>query len=171
VVGWFLVACFATSLTWTTHAQSEDAVKAAFLFNFAKLTEWPGSAFADAKAPIQVGFVGGAALADTFEKAVTGKNVNGREFAVKKLDGGAAAAGCHMVFVGDSGKAGDVVGAVKGKPVLTVGEDGFAEAGGVVGFVKDGAKMTFNLNLAPAKDASLKLDPKLQQIAKSVKGA
>jgi hypothetical protein len=152
-------------------AQSEDGVKAAFLYNFAKFTEWPGAAFADASAKITVGFVGGTALADTFSQAITGKNANGREFDVKKLGGAADATGCHIVFVGDAGQAGAVVVATKGKPVLTVGEgDSFTGAGGMIGFIKDGAKVVFELNLEPAGAAGLKVDAKLKGVAKSVKG-
>ncbi len=160
-----------TSLTLGLHAQSADGIKAAFLYNFAKLTEWPAAAFGDASAKITVGFVSCDALADTFEKAVTGKNANGREFTVKKLGGAADAAGCHIVVVGDAGQTSAVVGAVKGKPVLTVGEgQAFAGGGGTVAFITDGAKVAFELNLAPAKEAGLKLDDKLQKVAKSVKG-
>ncbi len=39
--------------------------KAAFLLNFARLVQWPGSAFEGPKAPIVVGFLG----ADAFEAA------------------------------------------------------------------------------------------------------
>lgn len=152
-------------------AQSEDGVKAAFLYNFAKFTEWPAAAFADASAKISIGFVGGGALADTFSQAITGKNANGREFDVKKLGGAAEAGSCHIVFVSDASQAGAVVSATKGKPVLTVGEgEGFTGAGGMIGFVKDGAKVVFELNLEPAGAAGLKVDAKLKSVAKSVKG-
>lgn len=152
-------------------AQSEDAVKAAFLYNFAKFTEWPAGAFPDAKAPIVIGFVGGGALADTFEKAVTGKNANGRDLQVKKLADAAGSESCHIVFVGDGAKTGAVVGQVKGKPVLTVSDAaGFVGGGGMIGFQADGGKVGFDMDLDPAKAANLKMDDKVKKIAKSVKG-
>lgn len=152
-------------------AQSPEVMKAAFIFNFAKLTEWPASAFADDKARIVVGFVGASAMADTFEKAITGKNANGREFEVKRLDSPAGAEACHIVFVGDAAKSAAVIGQVKGKPVLTVSDaDAFAGAGGMIGFLADGGKIAFELNLASAGEVSLKLHDKLKQLAKTVKG-
>lgn len=152
-------------------AQSEDGIKCAFIYNFAKLTEWPGSAFQSASAKIVVGFVGGGGLADAFSQAITGKNAGGREFEVKKLTGGADAAGCHIVVVADESQAGAVIGAAKGKPVLTVGDGtGFTGAGGMIGFLKDGAKVLFELNLEPVNAAGLKIDAKLKGVAKSVKG-
>jgi hypothetical protein len=151
--------------------QSEEVVKCAFVYNFSKLTEWPAAAFADASAKITVGFVGAGGLADTFSQAITGKNANGREFDVKKLASAAEAVTCHIVVVGDAGQMAAVIGAVKGKPVLTVSDAaGFTDAGGMIGFMKDGAKVVFELNLDPSKAAGLKLDPKLKGVAKSVKG-
>ena len=61
---------------------------------------------------------------------------------------------------------------IKGKHVLLVGQDsGFLEAGGIINLIVEGGKISFEINLAPARAASLELDPKLKTLAKSVKGA
>jgi hypothetical protein len=151
-------------------AQSEDALKSAFIFNFARFTTWPASAFGGASAPLVVGFVGSPALADAFGKSVVGKNVNGHALEVKTFDGPAAVdPACHMVVVGGGqGKA--VVGKVKGKPVLLVGQDaGFLDAGGMINLVVDGGKVGFEINPGAAQSASLELDAKLKSLAKAVK--
>lgn len=151
-------------------AQSAEALKSAFIFNFAKFVTWPDGAIAGDQ--FVVGFLGADEQADTFEKTVSGKNVNGKTFAVKKLGGAAEAAGCQIVFVGDVGKLADVMGAVSGKPVLTVGDtEEFASKGGVIGFISEGSKIRFDLNLAPTGPAGLKIDDKLQKIARNVTGA
>ena len=152
-------------------SQSEEGIKAAFIYNFAKFTEWPATAFADGSAPITVGFVGADSLADTFEKNVVGKNANGRDFAIKRLSGAAGVENCQIVFIGDAGQAAAVIGAIKGKSILTVGSsDGFTAAGGMINFIKDGAKISFDLDLNATTAAQLKLDSKLRQIARNVKG-
>jgi hypothetical protein len=152
-------------------AQSEEGIRAAFVYNFAKFTEWPATAFADANAPITVGFVGAASLADTFEKNVVGKNANGRDFAVKRFSSATGAENCQILFVGDAAQVSAVLGAIKGKAILTVGDtDSFAAAGGMIKFVKDGAKVSFDLDFAAINTAQLKLDAKLKQIAHAVKG-
>ena len=149
-------------------AQSEDAVKAAFLYNFAKFVEWPAAAFADGNAPLVVAFVGGGTLADTFEQNVKGKNANGREFSIKKLSAAAGSETAQIVVIADAAQGGATTGAAKGKPILVVADvDGATAA---IHFVKDGAKMGFELDLDVAKSAGLKVDPKLQKVAKSVKG-
>ncbi len=165
---WLAVALLGLAAAAKALAQNEDAVKAAFVYNFAKFVEWPAAAFSDASAPITVAFVGAGSLADTFEQNVKGKNANGREFSIKRLPAAAGAEAAQIVVVGDAGQSGAVLGAVKGKPVLTIGDlDGF---NGAIRFVKDGAKIGFELDLDAAKGAGLKVDPKLQKVAKSVKG-
>ena len=166
-----LVAAILAMAAGPAFAQSADGIKAAFIYNFAKFTDWPAGAFAGDSAPITVGFVGADALADGFEKNVTGKNANGRDFAVKKLSGADGVAGCQIVFVGDAGQASAVVAAAKGKPVLTVGDsDGFASAGGMINFVDNGGKVGFDLDVGAVNASGLKLNAKLQGIARNVKG-
>jgi len=112
-----------------------------------------------------------AAMAGLFEQNVTGKNANGRDFAVKKLTGPAGAEACQIVFVGDPGQSAAIVAAEKGKPVLLVGSsDRFAAAGGMINFIKDGAKVTFDLDLGAIGGAGLSLDPKVCQLARKTKG-
>lgn len=151
--------------------QSEEGVRAAFLFNFAKFTEWPASAFADDRAAVVVGFIGADALAVSFERNVAGKNVNGRDFVVKRLDAPGAAENCHIVFVGDPASTLATLGVLKGKPVLLVGEgEGFVTAGGMIGFIKDGARVSFDLDLQAAGASRLRVDSKVRQIARRVRG-
>ena len=112
--------------------------------------------------------MGGGGLADTFEQNVKGKNANGREFSVKKLAAAAGTETAQIVVLADAAQGGATTGATKGKPVLIVADvDGAAAA---IHFVKDGAKMGFELDLDVAKGAGLKVDPKLQKVAKTVKG-
>lgn len=169
--GLLLAAVVASLLPARAFAQSEDGLKAAFIYNFAKFVEWPPDAFSDANAPITVGFVNADSLAALFEKNVTGKTANGRDYLVKRLRGPDGADSCAMVFVGDPSQAAAVLGTLKGKPILTVGSsDAFAAGGGMINFIKDGAKMTFDLNLSALTASNLKLDPKLRQLARNGQG-
>jgi hypothetical protein len=154
-------------------AQSEDTLKSQFILNFARFTTWPSAAFASPSAPLVVGFVGTPDLADVFDKLATGKNINGRELKAKKFDSAAAVDdSCHVIVAapGPQGKA--VAAKIKGKHVLLVGQDsGFLDAGGIINLIVEGGKISFEINLAPARAASLELDQKLKNLAKSVKGA
>jgi YfiR/HmsC-like len=159
--------------TAPVRAQSEDTLKSQFILNFARFTTWPSAAFATPSSPLVVGFVGAPELADVFEKLATGKNINGRELKAKRFDSAAALDDSCQVVVAPPGSQGKAVAAkVKGKHVLLVGQDsGFLEAGGIINLIVDGGKISFEINLAPARAASLELDQKLKTLAKSVKGA
>jgi hypothetical protein len=175
VRGWrillLLAALFSLAAVNSALAQSEDGIKAAFVYNFAKFTEWPANAFANDSAPITVGFVGAESLADMFEKNVVGKNANGRDFAVKRLADATGAEICQIIFIGDKSQVAGVLAATAGKPILMIGDsDGFATAGGMINFVKDGAKISFDLNVTAINAVHLNLDAKLRQIARNVKG-
>jgi hypothetical protein len=61
--------------------------------------------------------------------------------------------------------------AVGAANLLTVGySDGFANAGGMVNFIKNGAKMSFDLDLTGITAAGMGLDSKLRGLARNVKG-
>ena len=151
-------------------AQSADEVAAAFLFNFAKYVAWPAQAFKSDDAPVTIGFVGKASLADTFEQNSKGKNANGRDLVDKRLTSGLGAEACNILFIGDARQAVGVLGAVKAKPILTVGEgDAFLGAGGMIALSKEGSRLVFDVNNRALKAAALKPDIKIEQAARSVK--
>jgi hypothetical protein len=164
-----VVACLLLACASPAAAQSEDALKSAFIFNFAKFTTWPSSAFAGGSAPLVVGIVGAPALADTLGKSVVGKNINGHAVEVKAVDAAGASGAFHVLVVaGGQGKA--VAAKVKGKPVLLVGQDaGFIEAGGMINLIVEGGKVSFEISPAAGQAASLEFDPKLKSLAKTVK--
>src|SRR5947209_10309136 len=63
-------ACIAQSVT-------EDQVKAAYLFNFAKFIEWPAEAFTTVDATVNFCTLGRSPVADELYSSVRGKNLNG----------------------------------------------------------------------------------------------
>lgn len=153
-------------------AQTQDDVTVAFLYNFARFVEWPAGAFANGDAPFTIGFVGRPALADRFSQAVQGKNVSGRDFAVRKLDDATGAAACQIVFVADAVQASAIITAVKGKPVLCVGEgEPFLAAGGMIAFSREGARLVFDVNPRAIAAATLSPGDKIIKAARSVKNS
>ena len=166
-VAWVLwVACVPFA-----RAESEATVKAAYLVNFAKLVEWPASAFSDAKSAFVIGVVGRGAAGGEIAQTVSGASANGHPIEVRRVsagDGGALAA-CHMIFVAESERAEAVLGAVQGRPVLVVGEaEDFARRGGAIGFVKDGGTLKFEANPKAAARNGLTVSAKLLRVARGV---
>lgn len=151
-------------------AESEGAIKAAYLANFAKLVEWPASALAGEKALI-IGVVGRDAVADEVARTLAGANVGGRRIEVRRLaavDAGALL-GCHVIFVSDSERGEAIIGAVRGRPVLVVGEaENFARRGGALGFVSEGGNVKFEANAKAAALNGLTVSSRLLRVAREV---
>lgn len=147
----------------SARAESETTVKAAYLLNFAKLVEWPASAFAGGDSFI-IGVVGRDAVGDELARA--NASANGRKIEVRRVTAAEAAA-CHLLFV-PAGSEG-VIGAVQGRPVLTVGDgENFARRGGALGFVKEGGTVKFEANPKAAARNGLTVGAKLLRVARGV---
>ena len=152
---------------------AEREVKAAFLVNFAKFTEWPTAAFPDATAPIVLGVAGDEALRQTIEHLAKGKVFNGRALKTRNVRNPQDAAQTHLLFVGGlwESRAGDLLQATHGLPVLTVGDsDRFRAQGGMIAFLFEGNRLRFEIRLDATEQAQLKVSSRVLTLAKTVHG-
>jgi hypothetical protein len=159
-----LAAGFLASAALPTRvaAQSQEEARAIFLYNFAKFVEWPAGAFAEGTTPVTIAVVGDAEVAKALERYVKGKNANGRDLVVKKLDAADGCADAHIVFVGNAKFTDAVITQITGKPVLSVGEDeNFLKAGGAIRLFAKDNKVLCAINTKAADAAGLKLGDKL----------
>jgi uncharacterized protein DUF4154 len=147
------------------------ALKAAFLYNFVKLTEWPADA-APPGAALRLCIVGDEAVADALEETVRRRTVDDRAVVVPRIATDAAARRCHLLYLGglEARRSRQLVDAVKDAPVLTVSDgDTFAQQGGVASFFFEGSKLRFAVNVEAAQRAGLHLSSRLLSLAKLVK--
>ncbi|MEJ0047520.1 MAG: YfiR family protein [Rhodospirillales bacterium] len=79
---------------------AEYQVKAAFLYKFAGYVEWPPQAFPRTDSPLVIGVLGADMLAETLERAVAGRTINGHSISVRRLRRGDPYAGIHVLFMG-----------------------------------------------------------------------
>ena len=86
---------------WTQDSEqsSEYLIKAGYIYNFAKLVEWPASAFAQPDSPIVIGIVGTDPFGPIIDKVLEGKKVNGHAFVIKRLKPTADVKECHILFI------------------------------------------------------------------------
>lgn len=162
----------ALCVLWATPAVRADTpeyqMKAAFIYNFAKLVEWPAEAFAAADAPVTVCVLGANPFGGALD-AIGGRAVDAnRKVAVRRAGKVEDTKGCHIVFVSESEKAGfaKAVDAMKAAPILTVSDvEGFNQAGGAITLVRADNKVGIRLNIKAAQQARLKLNPQLLRLA------
>ena len=148
----------------------EYLIKAAILYNFAKFTRWPDTAFADAQAPLRLCVLGADPFGDALA-TVEGKRVGQRTLRTVHITRTGEAKGCHLLFVSASEEPHlqQILGAVDGQPMLTVADwPGFANAGGVINLKTVQDRSRFEVNVAAAERAGLKLSAKLLRLASVV---
>ncbi len=126
-------------------------VKAAFVLNFAALTEWPSESFGDPKDSIVLCHVGGSQTNALLDSAYSGRIVELRSIDFRHLTSLERVSGCHIVFItAEQGEqARELITAVAGRSILTIGEtEGFARSGGVSGFYNHESKIRFEITSA-----------------------
>jgi hypothetical protein len=154
-------------------ALTEAQVKAAYVYNFVKYVEWPAAAFATTQSPVVLCVAAGDGLRGALA-AIDGKPAQGRVLQLRRSVRPDEFRTCHILFVPESEErgTGELLRKAGSLPVLTVGEhDGFAAAGGVIGFVVRDDRVQFEINPDAAARADLKVSSRLLQLATIVRDA
>jgi hypothetical protein len=152
---------------------SAPALRAAFMFNFAKFTEWPANVIPRDQ-PMVFCVTDDAPMAEALEQIVKGRAVSGHALTVRRvgLDGGVRA--CHLLYASglDTKRTNELLGTVEHLPVLTVGDfERFAQMGGVASFFVEDGKMRFSINIDSAQRAGLRVSSKLLMLARIVRSS
>jgi hypothetical protein len=166
-----LLLLLAPGLPSYAQTVSEDQVKAAYVYNFAKFVEWPLRDFAGPTAPLRVCVLDDRSLESELIQMVKGKAVAGRPVMVVPVQNGEQSRDCHILFIGSSqqGQIRRILEALGELNVLTVGETkGFVEAGGIINFVLQDDRVQFEVNRKAAKQAGLSVSSRLLAVAKVV---
>jgi hypothetical protein len=157
-------------------AQSSDEeyrVKAAFLFHFAQLVDWPLDSLKDTDGSLFLCTVGDDTFQGALEATIAGKAVGTRTLRVRHLKEAEDMQGCQIVFLGkaQSKHIPALLAGLHNAPILTVGETpGFLESGGMVRFLLEDNRVRFDINLAAADAAGLKIGARLLILAQNVLG-
>lgn len=155
-------------------------VEAAFLVNFVRFTQWPPNRFNNTDTPYVIAVVGGDDVAQTVRTVANAAgNIQGRDIAVVRVDPADVEGrqkqaldivrGSHLVFVrsSDADVRRQVLAAVAGTPVLTVGDEPeFAARGGMLGLVRAGDHLAFEANPEQIQAAGVQLSAKVLKLAR-----
>jgi len=145
------------------------AVKAAFLYNFAKFAEWPALSSA---APIVVCIVGDDAIATALADTVRGQRIGDHSVDVSRPRNSAAWPVCHVLFLAEAERRLYAEGlvAIQALPVLTVSDGkGFSEAGGIIELYAEGGRMRFAINVDAVDRSGLRLSSRLLGLSKVIR--
>jgi hypothetical protein len=144
---------------------TEPALKAAFIYNFVRFTEWPAApAGAD---PFVMCVVGDAAVGDALELTVKGRAVEGHSIVVRKAAPESKQA-CHVLYLsgGMTQQKAELIAAVRDAPVLTISDiDGFGAIGGIVQFFFENGQLRFRITRESATRAGLRISARLLMLS------
>jgi hypothetical protein len=165
-----LFALPAVSYSETPQTQ-EYEVKAAFLFNFARLTEWPGEAFRLHDKKFEMCIMGDnpfGGVLDTFSN----RTIGGRRVSITRITDVSESSACNLLFIASSERhrLTEIISFVKERPVLTVSDiKGFEKEGGIIAFFVKDNRVRFRINIDAASKANLKIRSYLLEVADIVR--
>jgi TonB family protein len=154
---------------------TEDQVKAAYLFNFAKLGEWPPTALPEGPSPLVIGVLGADEdFLDIVKAVVSGKIVGTHLLVVKPVSSESDMKSCQIVFFRASERkhARAAIQGLKQAGVLLVGEDeSFLGQGGMINLVREHGRIHFEVDSDAVDRSEIHFSSKILALAKVGYGA
>lgn len=146
---------------------SESQLKAAYLVNFLKYVEWPGS-----RNTVSICLFGRESLAHHLA-GYEGRQIAGRELRIRKVSGPDQLHDCQALFVPDTEEAriGAVLRWVDRQPILTVSDvETFVRDGGAIALIRNDGRLQFDVNADTMSRANLKASSQMLRLARQVTG-
>lgn len=142
-----------------------------YLVGLARHTQWPDTAFSDNSDPLVICVLGSDPFGGLLEKKAGSMRVGTRTLVVRQLGGDPAAAtdGCHQLFVAVSQQPAikEILNRLDNLTVLTVSDmEGFAAAGGMIGFVGSGNRVAMQINRTKLLASGLTVAPALLRLSR-----
>ena len=162
-----ITAVLLTPLAPAAQDVTEPALKAAFIFTFAKFTQWPDDASAPSE-PRILCVLGDPAIGDALARVVKGRTLGGHSLGVKQASAAAPPPSCHVLFVSGISvtRAASLIEGLRDAPVLTISDvNGFTRVGGIAQLFFDRGQLRFNIHRGAAKRARLQLSSQLLTLA------
>ena len=169
----------------------ERKIKAAFVYNFINFIDWPEESMPENDDPVKIAVIGTKNLQRAFKplvkKKVKDKSIQIKHFVdfcdenknskkeksnwdrkIKELKKN------HIVFIGNckliSKKTHEeLIEELKFNPILTISEKtGFLENGGIINYIKENKKVSFEINLKSADRNHIRIRSRLLKLARRV---
>lgn len=140
-----------------------QAIKAAFLLNFVRFSEWPAGS-APEGSPLVLCVGGDPALQEALGQTIKGQTVSGHGLEVRRVSSAEDARSCSMLYVDASNR--ELAERLQNLPVLTVSDSPrFSRSGGIVELTVDGGHMGFSVNVDAANRSGMKFSSQLLRLA------
>ena len=165
-----LLFCLCLNAFAGNSVDREYRVKAAFIYNFARFTVWPDSAFPSPDSPVTICVYGNDFFGNSFTQ-FAGKKIKDRKLVIRKTDTLTHYPPCQIIFISKAEKESlpQILEKLAGKPVLLVSDiENFAALGGTIGLLKIDNKIRFDINLDTARNDHLQISSHLLKLGHKV---
>ena len=171
LLGLLLTAALTVSVATASNSDNDPAslqsrVRAAFLFNFARFTQWPDTDSGMQSFDFCV--VDSAELEKALVETLKGKQIDGKPVAVRGIETLNDAATCRLLYLPDLAQPAqdNWLQAVAGQSVLTVSEGrDFCLSGGMIGLYLADRRLRFSINPQVVHDAGMQMSSRLLSLA------
>jgi hypothetical protein len=146
----------------------EYYLKAAFLYNFARMVEWPENAHSNKRSPINICFIGNDPYGNALN-TIANKKVKQRPLSIKRDIHPESISQCHILFISESESfyLDDILKQTRNKQILTVSEiKDFTRKGGHVTFyISEDKHIRLKINLQELEQSQLKMSSRILVLA------
>ena len=149
ILAFALMAAITLAPASSAESASEYQVKAAYLYNFAKATQWPEEALPNPDSPFAIAVFGGDDdVLKVLHDTLAGKSINGHPIEIRHAHSLAELKSCQVVFFRASARdAAPMIAALNSSGVLLVGEDpSFLAQGGMINLALKDGRISFIVN-------------------------
>ena len=146
----------------------EYEMKAAYLYNFATLTDWPANIATNKS--IKLCVLGNDSFGGALEK-LTRNSTGGLRITLSYLANINEAHSCQMLFIDASEvkQVTEIINQLEKSPVLTVTDNHeLFRAGAMIGLFLDNKRLMFDIDYGRAQNAQLNISSKLLRVARTV---
>jgi len=142
--------------------------EAALIFKIGKFVRWPAGTFTHSPGILRLCILGMDEGGESID-SLAGQKLQERVIAVARIASPEqVVTECHMIFIRKSerDRLAAVLQSIARSPVLSISDiEGFAAAGGMVGFSSADGRVQFEINVAASKRVGLTIGAQLLQIA------
>jgi hypothetical protein len=148
-------------------AASLNELKVAYTFHFLELIQWENEgpnldfcAYSD------------SAAGDSMVKAFSGRKIRNMKITTRRIaPDQPGIASCKAIFIPENAAPDvpDLLKRLKNTPTVTIsGVPDFVSAGGIIGLVRVGDQLRFEVNMRAARQSNLKISARLLELARRV---
>lgn len=141
--------------------------KAAYIYNFARLTAWPLETWESQDMPFQLCTLGRDEVVDALA-SLQGKKIRGRSIEVRELKSAPLLQQCQLLYIvnSKSQQPPQIIEIPDSQALLTVSEiPGFTTMGGIIELHREDKSTRFKINLGEARKRRLEISSRLLSLA------